>query len=431
MPKAAAPGPTRTAAARWYHDAAVQGVVPAMVNVAILYEPARGSAVRCRTPMPGTAPRQGAAMPAGEARARPVPAFRRCRQGTGRADGGRGSEVIAGRSAAAARAAAPPRVTAPRQGPGDAARRHGVSRPADRRPSSGGESRSKAPPADHHPGSRARGRACCERAGAIGEQRETGRAAAAHPRQQRAGQARQAVEHRADFRHQASAASVRSLRRAASIAPARRHPRHRGEPAGLPNGPRRARNTAGGRQCAARIGQHDPERRQAGAGSMRSPMPPTQTGRPARQAGTSAPSSAASAKLVVVDRMSPKPPAPATSRPRRLDPPPIPAAAGRLFSRCNAAPRPPRRQPASRRAARSTRLSSPSPASAAGFRAARPSAQRVGRRGGNPVADIGEGDQAVEQMIAVGAPPDDMQVEIDLRRRETVSGTPAPGRISR
>ena len=35
----------------------------------------------------------------------------------------------------------------------------------------------------------------------------------------------------------------------------------------------------------------------------------------------------------------------------------------------------------------------------------RPSAtERVGRRGGQPVADIGKGDQAVEQVIAVGAP---------------------------
>ena len=46
-----------------------------------------------------------------------------------------------------------------------------------------------------------------------------------------------------------------------------------------------------------------PKLGQARRGSMRSPMPPTQTGRPARQAGTSAPSSAASAHgSLVVDR---------------------------------------------------------------------------------------------------------------------------------
>src|SRR6185503_16366895 len=36
--------PDPLAAARWYHDAAVQGVVPAMVNVAVLYETGEGVA---------------------------------------------------------------------------------------------------------------------------------------------------------------------------------------------------------------------------------------------------------------------------------------------------------------------------------------------------------------------------------------------------
>ena len=36
----------------------------------------------------------------------------------------------------------------------------------------------------------------------------------------------------------------------------------------------------------------------------------------------------------------------------------------------------------------------------------------------DPVSDIGEDHQAVEQVVAIGAPPDDMQKQIDLRRGE-------------
>ena len=150
-------------------------------------------------------------------------------------------------------------------------------------------------------------------------------------------------------------------------------------------------------------------------------MPPTQTGR-ADEAG----------RHVGAEPRRRAPPAPPSSGrpPQRdraarsvaaasLDPPPIPDAAGRRLSRCSAARR--RRCRGARRAAgrraapdcrRRARRAPPPPGRST------VSDRRVGRRGGHPVADIGEGDQAVEQVIAVGAPPGDMQVEVDLRRRE-------------
>lgn len=58
------------------------------------------------------------------------------------------------------------------------------------------------------------------------------------------------------------------------------------------------------------------------------------------------------------------------------------------------------------------------PGQCRGFRAGYLERQRVGRRGGDLVADIGEGDEAVEQVIAVAAPADDMEIEVDLGRGE-------------
>jgi hypothetical protein len=58
------------------------------------------------------------------------------------------------------------------------------------------------------------------------------------------------------------------------------------------------------------------------------------------------------------------------------------------------------------------------PADCRRFRPGDRQGQRIGRHGGDFVADIGEGDQAVEQVIAVGAPPDDVQIKVDLGRRE-------------
>ena len=48
------------------------------------------------------------------------------------------------------------------------------------------------------------------------------------------------------------------------------------------------------------------------------------------------------------------------------------------------------------------------------FRPAHRQRQRFGRRRGDLVADIGEGDEAVEQVIAVGPPADDVEEEVDL-----------------
>ena len=50
----------------------------------------------------------------------------------------------------------------------------------------------------------------------------------------------------------------------------------------------------------------------------------------------------------------------------------------------------------------------------AGESAARSEAQPIGLRNRDAVADIGEGDQAVDQVIAIGAPADDVQIEIEL-----------------
>ena len=81
------------------------------------------------------------------------------------------------------------------------------ARPADRNPRRPGAPHSSArrrPTTT--PARRARAAACRgERGGAIGEQRKTGRAAAAHPGEQRSRQPGQAIEHRARFRERASA----------------------------------------------------------------------------------------------------------------------------------------------------------------------------------------------------------------------------------
>jgi hypothetical protein len=58
------------------------------------------------------------------------------------------------------------------------------------------------------------------------------------------------------------------------------------------------------------------------------------------------------------------------------------------------------------------------PGQRCGFRPRYFEGQRVGRRGGYLVADIGEGDEAVEQVIAVAPAADDMEVKIDLGRGE-------------
>src|SRR6185312_937302 len=55
--------------------------------------------------------------------------------------------------------------------------------------------------------------------------------------------------------------------------------------------------------------------------------------------------------------------------------------------------------------------------------------QRRRRLGRDVIADIGEGDKAVEQVIAVRAPADDMEIEVELRRSEA-NGRHQPPRVT-
>ena len=108
----------------------------------------------------------------------------------------------------------------------------------------------------------------------------------------------------------------------------------------------------------------------------------------------------------------------------------MPDATGRFFSRVSAARGWRRSRAASSRAARQTRFSPASPASAAANGPV--IAQRKIGRGGaavDLVADIGEGDETVEQVIAVGAAADDVEIEIELGRRalaDSIAATAQP-----
>jgi hypothetical protein len=50
--------------------------------------------------------------------------------------------------------------------------------------------------------------------------------------------------------------------------------------------------------------------------------------------------------------------------------------------------------------------------------------QRIGRTDGDPIAHIGEDGQRVELVIAVGPPPENMESEVDLRRRKPFNSGP-------
>ena len=144
-----------------------------------------------------------------------------------------------------------------------------------------------------------------------------------------------------------------------------------------------------------------PHRGSAGAGSRRSPIPPIRAVCPARQTGTSAPSLAArlasrpGAGLCRQSRHSSRKAAAASA-----DPPPMPDATGRCFSstRCR---RGDHTDSAARaRAARSTRLSGSS-VKPRRERARHRQRQRVGGLRRQRIADAGEHDQAVQQVVAV------------------------------
>ncbi len=170
--------------------------------------------------------------------------------------------------------------------------------------------------------------------------------------------------------------------------------RHRGKPPRSAKTSRRGRETPLGSAARRRgLASTIPAGGRPSAGSSRSPMPPTQTGRAARQAGTSAPSRAASSASAAgasapPDRWSRTRSAAAAS----LDPPPIPDAVGSRLSRNSAAPaccwragdrgRP--RCRAGRRAARDCRRrdrqARPPPGRRPTATAGRPATPRPGRR---------------------------------------------------
>ena len=180
----------------------------------------------------------------------------------------------------------------------------------------------------------------------------------------------------------------------------------------------RARNTDGVETATPGLTSTSPAAGNDGAGARTSPIPDISAGRPTRQTGTSAPRSPANWPRSSADssirqnRHSSRNAAAASA-----DPPPMPDATGRFFSSTSLADA---GQPA--RAASAGRLAAPDcrPRRPARRRKAR-SPTATARRPSDtrqPVANPGEHHQAVEQMIAVVPPPDDMQVQVDLRRRE-------------
>ena len=98
------------------------------------------------------------------------------------------------------------------------------------------------------------------------------------------------------------------------------------------------------------------------------------------------------------------------------EPPPRPAATGSALSRRNAPSARPATRAASARAALSTRLSSGSPACRGG-RPAHRQRKLAAAREAQPVAEVGEHHQAFDFMIAVGAPAEHAQRQIDLGGR--------------
>ncbi len=134
----------------------------------------------------------------------------------------------------------------------------------------------------------------------------------------------------------------------------------------------------------------------------------------ARQTGTSAPTASAAAARRGSSSAMPLARASRRSAAAASDePPPIPAATGSFFSRWKAPPVRPGTRAPSAAAALSTRLSAvapQTPPNGPGDGERRLSRGRERQR----VANVGEGDQALELMIAVGATADDAQRQVDL-----------------
>ena len=155
------------------------------------------------------------------------------------------------------------------------------------------------------------------------------------------------------------------------------------------------------------------------SGSERiSPMPRISRGRGSRQTGTSAPV----ARAAAITRGSSSAMRFARARSRMAaaasaEPPPSPAATGRRFDKTKRPSFSPSMRSDNSRAALSTRLSAISPDAAAV--GPRTTSDRLRPRvKGQSVADRGEGDQALDVVIAVGAAADDAQRQVDLGGRQ-------------
>ena len=171
-----------------------------------------------------------------------------------------------------------------------------------------------------------------------------------------------------------------------------------------------------GRDRHAGVDEHGEERRQAqGRAEPLAGARPSCGRAIARHTGTSAPVSRAAARIAGSSRARPLRRARSRSAAAAsAEPPPRPAATGRRFVRWKAPVRSPGTRRASARAALRTRLSASPPAAFAG-RAGDGQAQRA-RLEAQIVAGAGEGDEAFEGVIAVGAAAEHVERQVDLGR---------------
>ncbi len=182
-----------------------------------------------------------------------------------------------------------------------------------------------------------------------------------------------------------------------------------------PNGPRRAAKTARGRERAPRIDEQNrrPAADQGQTRSARRRRRPMQYGRRGRPGYRRRAARQDRAKVGIVDRNPPQGPASARkAAAASLDPPPMPAATGRFFSQmeggAGAYPGMIGEQP--RGAQHQIVGARPRGRLLHAQLTSSDSALAGSRR--QAVADIGKGDEAVDQMIAIRSPPDQVEIKI-------------------
>ena len=271
------------------------------------------------------------------------------------------------------------------------------------------------PPARRPPLHRSRRRRCLRRGR---EQAEAGRPRAAHPRQQAARLRPQRRQRRATAGQSAVAAASRSF---SSAAQRRRHSR-RVIPARRQVG-RHRRTRRRGRETPPRCASGTPgltstipNRGKRGAGASTSPTPSIRAGRPARHTGTSAPSVGRNRRQIDAPHL----PLARKQPQRRRRVGRAAANSGRhrqIASPASAAPLPRRPPPPPAPGPRAAPDCRPPPAPAANRPVTASDSAAAGVRR-QPVADAGEHRQAVEPVIPVRPPAEDVQIEVDLGRRD-------------